>query len=67
MLGLGGFFGFRRMQIVGPAAGVRVQGKIPALLALQRFEAIHQRQMLGDVREIACVIDVLVVHVAALY
>ena len=54
------------MQVVGAPARMGIQCEKSGLLALQRVEAINERQVFGDIREIPGVVDVLVVHARAL-
>ena len=61
-LGFAGLAGLGSLQIVKAAAGMAVQGEEPGFLALQGIEAVKQREVLGDIREISGMVDVLVVH-----
>ena len=61
-LGLAGFGRLRGLQVIKAAPGVAVQYEESRILALQCIQAVEQRNVLGDVREISGMVDVLVVH-----
>jgi hypothetical protein len=41
-----------------------VERKEPRILALQRLQAVEQSDVFGHIGEIACVIDMSIIHVA---